>query len=142
MKLVQLLTPKNQTSYLEETSTIRQALEKMDYRKFTVIPLLDSSGKYVSTISEGDILRYIKNKQNFNFQEAEKIPLSVIEKYRPYEALKNDAEVKDVIDMSLKQNFIPLVDDRGIYMGIVKRKDVIMHLYKQYMKVNDKEKDA
>ncbi len=134
MKLLLLLTPKNQTSYLEINSTIRQALEKMDNRKFTVVPLLDSAGKYISTISEGDILRYIKNHENFDLKAAENVRVCDIEKYRPYVALNSNADVQDVIEMSLNQNFIPMVDDRGMYIGIVKRKDVIAHLYGEFKK--------
>ena len=135
MKLLLLLTPKNQTFYLSKDSTIRQALEKMDIRKFTVIPLIDEDGKYISTISEGDILRYIKNNSNFNIKEAENIKVSEIESYRPYKALNSNADVQDVIEMSLNQNFIPMIDDRGMYIGIVKRKDVIAHLYGEFQKV-------
>lgn len=138
MKLLLLLTPKNQTFYLLKDSTIRQALEKMDSRKFTVIPLIDEDGKYISTISEGDILRYIKNKTNFNINVAENVKVSEIETYRPYLALKIDADVQDVVEMSLNQNFIPMVDDRGMYIGIVKRKDVIAHLYGEFQKQANK----
>lgn len=130
MNLLLFLTPKEDTSYLTIDCTIRQALEKMDFHKFTVIPLIDEEGKYVKTISEGDLLRFIKNACNFDISLAEEIRLDEIECYRPYEALDINSKLEDVIDMSLSQNFIPMVDDRGIYIGIVKRKDIITYLYK------------
>ena len=59
--ILNMLTPKMKTFYLDEDSTIRQALEKFDYYKFSVVPLINQKGEFISTISEGDILRFIKN---------------------------------------------------------------------------------
>ena len=66
--IISLLTPKKITYYLLDTSTIRQALEKFDAHKFSVVPLIDEDGHYVGTLSEGDILRFIKNQSNFNLK--------------------------------------------------------------------------
>lgn len=129
MNILLFLTPKDSTSFLEYDCTIRQALEKMDYHKFSVIPLVDENGAFITTISEGDILRHIKNKGNFSLEDAQEDRLCDIPRYRPYEALDVNCNLEDVIDMSLNQNFIPLIDDRGMYIGIVKRKDVIQYFY-------------
>ena len=66
MNIFTILTPKSQTEFIEYDSTIRQALETFDFHKFSVVPLIDDEGKYVCTLSEGDILRYIKNEANFS----------------------------------------------------------------------------
>ena len=46
------LTPKSDIAYIFENETLRQTLEKMDFWKFTCIPILNPDGKYVGTISE------------------------------------------------------------------------------------------
>lgn len=132
MNLLFFLTPKDQTSYIEEHCTIRQALEKMDYHKFTIIPIIDKEGRYVSTLSEGDILRHIKNCCNFDLQAAEETRLTDVERYRSYQALDINCSDTDVVDMAKNQNFIPMIDDRGMYIGIVKRKDIIDYYYKMF----------
>lgn len=119
------LTPKMNTFYLNDESTIRQVLEKFDYYKFSVVPLINQNGEFVSTISEGDILRFIKNNHNFNILTAESTKINEIEKYRPYKALPISTDIKDIIKLSLEQNFIPIVDDRNMYIGIIKRKSII-----------------
>ena len=126
--IIQLITPKKVTHFILNTSTIRQALEKFDAHKFSVVPLLDKDGHYVGTLSEGDILRFIKNNANFDISVAEKVTVDSIEHYRPYKCLKVDATVEEVYALALEQNFVPLVDDRDFYIGIIKRKDVLMHL--------------
>lgn len=132
MNIIAYLTPKENTFYLDSKSTIRQALEKYDYHKFTVIPLVDESGKYVATVSEGDILRFIKNHAHFDIKLAENTLLVTIEKYRPFKTLDINCTDQEIIMLSMEQNFIPIIDDRGMYIGIIKRKDVIRYLYKKY----------
>ena len=128
--IIQLITPKKVTHYILDTSTIRQALEKFDAHKFSVVPLIDKDGHYVGTLSEGDILRFIKNNAKFDISVAENVPVNMIEHYRPYKCLKVDASIDEVYGLALDQNFVPLVDDRDFYIGIIKRKDVLLHLRK------------
>ena len=126
--ILDILTPKSQTQFLGEKTTIRQALEKFDYHKFTVIPLLSNDGEYITSISEGDILRYIKNKSNFDIVKANSKRVLTIDHYRPYKPIKIDASFDDVYEMILSQNFIPVIDDRNKFIGIIKRKDVLLCL--------------
>ena len=48
-------TPKSETFFLTEDTTIRQALEKFDFHKFSVVPLIRADGTYLTTVSEGDM---------------------------------------------------------------------------------------
>ena len=139
--IISLLTPKKITFYILNTSTIRQALEKFDAHKFTIVPILDKNGKYRGTISQGDMLRFIKQKGSFNLEEAESISIKEIERYRSYRSLKIDAEFVEVLALSQEQNFIPIVDDSDTYIGIIKRSDIIKYLYKELMPaLNEDEK--
>lgn len=124
------LLPKNQTFYLNEKTTIRQAIEKFDYHKFSVVPIINDEGNYVSTISEGDILRYIKNCHNFSLSNAENTYLKDIEHYRSYKSLNINATFDDVVKLALDQNFIPVLDDRNKFIGILKRRSILENLVK------------
>ena len=129
MNILSYLTPKRATFFLDNKATVRQALEKFDIHKFSIVPLIDENGKFVSTISEGDLLRFIKNNCNFDIKMAENTRISAIEKYRPYKALKISTPKEEIIRLSLEQNFVPIIDDRGAYIGIIKRKTIIDHLF-------------
>ncbi len=131
MNIFDFFTPKALTYYLFDDSTIRQALEKFDKHKFSVIPLIDRQGKYITSVSEGDILRYIKNDAAFDIKKAEHIFVRDIEKYRSYQALDLRVSMERVIELALEQNFIPLVDDKNAYIGILKRKAILEYLYKK-----------
>ena len=131
MNIMSFLTPKDSTYFLEADSTIRQALEKFDYHKFSIVPLIDEEGHFISTISEGDILRFVKNNCNFDIELAENVRIDELEKYRPYKSLDITCTPKDVFDLLLDQNFIPMVDGRGMFIGIIKRKEVLTYFYKE-----------
>lgn len=130
MNILALLTPKIQTLYLESDCTFRQALEKFDFHKFSVVPLIDENGYFVTTISEGDLLRHIKKCDEFSLDMANKIHILDVERYRPYKALDISTDYQTIVELSLSQNFVPIVDDRGVYIGIIRRKDVIRSLQK------------
>lgn len=125
VNLLIFLTPKSETLYLNQNSTVRQTLENFDVHKYSVVPLIDDDGFFVSTISEGDILRFIKNSCKFDISVAEKMKIKDLELYRPYKALPISTPMDEVVRLALEQNFIPIVDDRGVYIGIVKRKSII-----------------
>ena len=60
MNILFFLTPKSDVAYVFNDDTLRQVLEKIEYHKYTAIPMLNKTGKYVGTVTEGDLLRYIK----------------------------------------------------------------------------------
>ena len=109
--ILRLLTPKKATYYILDTSTIRQALEKFDAHKFSVVPLLNKDGEFVGTLSEGDILRFIKNHAKFDITKAENVKVKDIDHYRPYKCLKIDATIEEIYALALDQSFVPLIDD-------------------------------
>ena len=53
MNILFFLTPKNEVAYVENDDTLRQVLEKIEYHKYTAIPMLNKNGKYVGTVTEG-----------------------------------------------------------------------------------------
>jgi CBS domain containing-hemolysin-like protein len=75
MNVLFFLTPKNEVIYEKPHSTMRQALERMEHHRYSSIPLIDDQGKYVGTITEGDLLWKLKNTPDLNFMNTSKIPL-------------------------------------------------------------------
>ena len=133
--ILKLTTLKAGTHYLMSNSTVRQALEKFAFHKFSVVPILDSEGHYVTTLSEGDLLRYICNNPDVDKNKAESVCIMDIEKYRPYSAVTIDATFDELYAAALSQNFIPIVDDRNIFIGIIKRKYIFVYLKQKTEKI-------
>ena len=132
-----VFTPKKMTSFLNANSTIRQAIEIFDAHRYTIVPLVDDQGQYVGTLSEGDLLRFLKNQINYDIKAAEKYHVKDIERYRSYRSLKVDSLLSEFFALSLEQNFVPVVDDKGSYIGIIKRREIIRYLAERVeMKIN------
>ena len=68
MNIIMLLKPKETVKYIYEDSTLRQGLEKMRAHSYTALPVINKEGKYIGTVSEGDFLYYILDKQSNNMR--------------------------------------------------------------------------
>ncbi|MBQ9731096.1 MAG: CBS domain-containing protein [Bacilli bacterium] len=130
MNIFLFLKPKSEVEYLISDMSVRQAMEKMEYHRYTNIPVISKDGKFTGSISEGDILWYLKNNGINTLKQAETISINEVSRYREYKAMGIDYEMEDLIDLAVAQNFVPIVDSDGVFIGIVTRKDIINHLYK------------
>ena len=129
MNILFFLTPKSEVVYIEDTFSLRQILEKMEYHRYSAIPILSENGEYVGTITEGDILWYCKNSSMNALKEAENVALTDIPKKFEYASVSINSNMDDLITKSMGQNFVPVVDDQGKFIGIVTRKDIIGYCY-------------
>ena len=128
MNILFFLTPKSDVAFIYDNESLRQALEKMEYHKFSAIPMINRQGKYIGTITEGDMLWGIKNQYNLSLREAENIPVTSIPRRLDNRPVSADAAMEDLIDKALNQNFVPVVDDK-CFIGIITRKDIIKYFY-------------
>jgi len=130
MNVAFFLIPKKDIIYLKENATMRQALERMEYHSYTAVPLINSAGKYVGTITEGDLLWKLKNTPGLTFQNTEDIFLSEVEQHVQNLPVTIDAQIEDLISRAVVQNFVPVVDDQQIFIGIVRRREIIEYCSK------------
>ena len=122
------MTPKTQVACLNETMNVRQALEKMRAHGYTAIPLISESGEYLGTISEGDLLWHIANGENISMNGLEDIRITKLLKKDQVPAVKVDADMSELAEQIINHNFVPVVDDRNVLMGIVTRKRVMQQI--------------
>ena len=133
MNILFFLTPKSDVAFIFDDETVRQALEKMENRKFTAVPVLNRQGGYVGSITEGDMLWGIKNQYNLNLKNAEHIRVGTIPRRMDYKPVHVDASMEDLIEKALNQNFVPVVDDQKSFIGIIRRRDIIRYCYNKLM---------
>ena len=58
-------------AFLDDDSTLRQALERMENTGFAALPILNKKGEYCGTLQEGDMLWAIKNLCGMDIKQAE-----------------------------------------------------------------------
>ncbi len=128
MNIAKMMTPMVCTVTLHADNTVRQGLEVMRHHGYTAIPVLNENNQYIGCISEGDFLRHILAVGTTDLKEHEKYRIASLVRRDFCPPLKITADAQDVIDAALKQNFVPILDDRGCLCGILTRRSVISFL--------------
>ena len=127
MNILFLLKIKNEVSYIYDDNTLRQGLEKMKTRGYTAIPVITRDGDYVGTISEGDFLWHIIEYGRGSLKDQEEYSVRNIIRKDYMRPVKVSAAVEELIESATNQNFVPVVDDRNKFIGIVTRRDIIKY---------------
>lgn len=140
MNILFFLKPKNEVAFIYDYCTLRQVLETMEYHRYSCIPMLNRDGKYVGTITEGDLLWYIKGQQNMDLKRAESIFITDFPRMRNYTTVSADADMEDLLQKAMNQNFVPVVDDMDNFIGIVTRKSILEYCYEK-LREQDTQKD-
>ena len=125
MNIPKILTPKAMTAYLNDNDTVRQGLEVMKRYGYTAIPVLNDHGEYIGCITEGDFLWHILSTGSTSMKSQERYRISELVRRDFCPPLGIAADDDEVIDAVMQQNFVPIVDDRGCFCGIVTRRSVI-----------------
>ena len=137
MNIAFFTRPKQEITYLFNDCTVRQALEKMHNSSYTAVPVVDREGHYVGTVSEGDLLWFIVKGEG---GEPHTMAIESLEDFKLTDVKLNkfknqpisiNSAIEDLIIRSMETNFVPIVDDRGIFIGIVTRRSIIKHYYEK-----------
>ena len=134
MNILFFLTPKSDVAYVEEDDSLRQVLEKMEHHGYAAVPLLSSEGRYIGTITEGDVLWKLKKEGFPELHEMEEISVMEMIRNRDNRPVHVNVDMEGLLDKVMHQNFVPVVDDDKVFIGIVTRKDVIQYLMDELKK--------
>ena len=139
MNIMFFLKPKSEVAHIYDDDTVRQVLERMEYHRYSCIPMLNRQGKYVGSITEGDLLWWLKGNHNLNLKLAEMVSIQEVGRRLDYKPVRAEAKMEDLMEKAMEQNFVPVVDDQGNFSGSITRKDIIGYFYDKLV-VSDKEK--
>jgi CBS domain-containing protein len=121
------LLPKAMCAYVYDDYTVRQALEKMESAGYAALPILNRRGEYRGTITEGDLLWALKNICYMDMRQAEARRIMELERRRDYIPVRVTTDMHDLIERASAQNFVPVVDDKDTFIGIVTRSAIIRY---------------
>ena len=133
MNIAFFLTLKKDVAYLYDDYTLRQSLEKMKFNGYSSIPVISRTGEYVSTVTEGDFLWYMLDQSvleedgGVSIYDAEDLRLRDILRKNRVTAVRITATMDELYELAMNQNFVPVTDDEGIFIGIVTRKNIIKY---------------
>ena len=125
------LMPKTMCAYVYDDYTIRQALEKMESAGYAALPILNKRGEYRGTLTEGDLLWALKNLCYMDMRQAEARRIMEIDRRKDNIPVRVTTSMQDLLERSVAQNFVPVVDDKDAFIGIVTRRSIIKYFQQQ-----------
>lgn len=138
MNILKLLKPKATIDYLYDDYTARQTLEKMRNHHFTAVPVINHKGEFVKTVAEGDFMWFMLENGIDDITELERYSVNQITKRVNMEPVSVTSTVEDLILLSMNQNFVPVIDDRKVFIGIVTRSDILQYCYTTIKTLDEK----
>ena len=119
------LTPKAMCAFLYDDYTVRQALEKMEAAHYAALPILNRKGEYRGTLTEGDVLWALKNMCYMDLRQAEARRIMEIPRRKDHVPVRVTTPMKALVERAANQNFVPVVDDKDTFIGLITRKAII-----------------
>ncbi len=90
-----------------------------------------AGGEYRGTISEGDLLWALKNMCYMDMRQAEARRIMEIDRRKDYIPVRVTTSMYDLVERATYQNFVPVVDDKDTFIGIVTRRGIIQYCQQQ-----------
>lgn len=136
MNILFFLTPKSEVAYVYDTDTLRQVLEKMEHSRYSAVPVIGKKdGRYIGTLTEGDLLWYIKDYGDLSIRRAEEISMQAVARRYDNEPVDVDVDMENLLNKAMNQNFVPVIDDRERFIGLITRKDLIQYLCRKLVTI-------
>ena len=125
------LTPKAMCAFLYDDYTMRQALEKMEASGFAALPILNKKGEYRGTLTEGDLMWGLKNMCYMDIRQAEAHRIMEIARRKDNVPVRVTTSMQELVERATDQNFVPVVDDKDAFIGIVTRRAIIRYCHQK-----------
>ena len=135
MNIFRFIIPKSLVEYITEDSTVRQGFEKMRFHRYVAIPVIDAEGKYVGMLRNDDVLEYFLSAKSVDMKIAEKILVGDIVDRAYSRPLYHHSTMDELFELVKEHNAVPVVDDRGCFIGIVLRREVLNYLLKYFKEI-------
>lgn len=133
MNLLFFLTPKASCAYLFDDFTLRQALERMENSGYAALPILSRDGEYRGTLNEGDLLRAVKNLCCMDLRDTENHSIMEIRHRKDNLPVTVTTDMQELLLKATDQNFVPVVDDKGDFIGIVTRRAIMRFCLNEFI---------
>ena len=135
MNIALFLTPKSEVITLERNYTIQHAMDVMAKYRYTSVPVIDQHGKFDSALSEGDLLWHISGVRNIEtMEETAGTRIRKVKRHHDLRPVSISEDMESLIALVATQSFVPVVDDDEIFIGIIKRSDIINYTVSQMNK--------
>ena len=132
MNILFFLTPKNDVAFIYSDANLREAIDLMEAHGYSALPILTKQGRYAGTLTEGDLLWYMKSHLNQSLKDMELISVMEVKRRQDNSPVNAGAKMEDLLDKAMQQNFVPVLDDNKSFIGIITRRDIMKYFSGSY----------
>lgn len=129
MNIAAFLLPKIDVTFLRDEMMLDRAMEVLRHSGYSAVPVIDREDRYVGVVSEGDFLWSIMDRSggigSRGLKSIKRTTVRDIIRFGRVRAVRIDTDMEELLEQAKNQNFVPVVDDRNVFIGIVTRKDII-----------------
>lgn len=137
MNIASFILPKSEVVYLRDNMTVRQGLEKLKHTTYTAVPVIDAEDRYVGVVGLGDFLWNIlecnEQLENVTMKHVEQMTLRDVIQHGRVKPVCIDTNMEQLLGQAQVQNFVPVIDDRNVFIGIITRSDIIKYFVKKQL---------
>lgn len=134
MNVIRFLHRKTDRAFLYDYKTLHQALRYMRSHGYTELPVVDRDGFYLGAVNEGDFLWHL-----IDYGGCEKVkddPVSALVRHNNIPALKITASDAELEEAARRCSFVPIVDDRDAFIGVLERDDIMEYFAQKALKAS------
>ena len=133
MNIMLFLTHKSDITYLFDDYTIEEGLNILRETSYTAVPLISRDGTYIGTVTEGDFLWALTDVKIWESRNT--LRMDSVQRHVMNKPVRADAQITDLLNTAMNQNFVPVIDDRNCFVGIVTRKRILDYCVSEMEKI-------
>lgn len=109
---------------LQDTNSLEHAFLVLTNIGYSRIPVVDRKEKLVGSVSLSMVVEVMIDTESINPDKLSEVLVSdVMDK--EVKSLKQPFEIEKILNLLVDANFVPVVDDDGVFKGIVTRKEIL-----------------
>ena len=108
-------------------------MERMEKSGYSALPIITRDGSYCGALTEGDLLWALKNLCCMDTRDAENHNIMDIAHRKDNAPVSVTTDMQELLLKATDQNFVPVVDDKGDFIGIVTRRAIMRYCLEHYI---------
>ena len=105
----------------------------MEHSGYSALPIISREGTYCGALTEGDLLWALKNLCCMDTRDAENHCIMDISHRKDNTPVSVTTDMQELLLKATDQNFVPVVDDKGDFIGIVTRRAIMRYCIEHYI---------
>lgn len=97
MNILFFLTPKSDVAFIYSDANLRETIDLMEAHRYSALPILTKQGRYAGTLTEGDLLWYMKSHLNQSLKDMELISVMEVKRRQDNSPVNAGAKMEDLL---------------------------------------------